>query len=244
MGKPLLDVLREVAMDPARQAEFSGDPSGYLAQYGYEDVPADDVSEVLSLVADTLPPDAAQVVTAAAPTAPPSPADELAGDPGGDLEGDFGVVTDDFDAFSAGATGAGPDLGDDGLDDGLGGDLGDDLGDDLDPDFGTGEVAAVGDGYDDGAFGEGSEVGSGFLDDDSPFGADDTGFAGGHDAGLPDEPGAGYDDPALDDGALDDHAGLPDDHGDHGPGDDDGAGDDPGDLPDDPGDFLDDIGSF
>lgn len=232
VGKPLLDVLREVVLDPAKQAAFSGDPSGYLAEYGYEDVPADDVSEALSLVADTLPPEAAQAVAAAAPVAPASPADEL-GDLGddlgtdleGDLEGDaFGDVTPDFDAFAAGT--ADPDLDDD-----------------LDGDFGTGEVAAVGDGYD-GAFGEGSEVGSG--------------YAGGHGDGvldgpdLPDDQPGGYDGSPLEpdhgvlDGGLDDGVdlpdGLPDDH----PGDYDGPGVDADDvdLPDDPGDFLDDIGSF
>ena len=234
VGKPLLDVLREVVLDPAKQAAFSGDPSGYLAEYGYEDVPADDVSEALSLVADTLPPEAAQAVAAAAPLAPASPADELGdmgghlgADPGSDPEGDaFGEVTQDFDAFAAGADGS-------------------DLDDDLDGDFGTGEVAAVGDGYDDGAFGEGSEVGSGYaVADDGVLhdGSLDDGLDDGVD--LPDDPPDGYDDSPLDPDhvVLDD--GL-DDGVDHPGGYDDSAVDaDDGDLPDDPGDFLDDIGSF
>ena len=211
MGKPLLDVLREVVLDPAKQAAFGDDPAAYLAEYGYEDVPADDVSEALSLVADTLPPEAAQAVTAAAPVAPPSPADDL----GGELEGDaFGDVTQDFDAFAAGATDP-------------------DLDDDLEGDFGTGEVAAVDDGYDDGAFGEGSEVGTGYPGgyDDTPVDPDDIVL---EDVTLPDEHPGGYDDTPLDpdDVTLEDTdssgADLADDV----------------DLPDDPGDFLDDIGSF
>ena len=227
VGKPLLEVLREVVLDPVEQAAFTNDPSAYLGQYGYEDVPADDLAEAFGLVADTLPPDVAQAVAATAPTVPPSPVDQM-DDPGGlgaDPDGGFGEVTPDFDALSAGALGDGPDLDDD-----------------LDGDFGTGEVAAVaevgdgfagGDDYDDDAFGEGSEVAEhpgGY--DDSPVDADDI--------GLDDLDPGGYDD-----GALDPDGGVP---GDTDTGDTDdggGFGDElPDALPDDPGDFLDDIGSF
>jgi hypothetical protein len=213
VGKPLLDVLREVVLDPAKQAAFGDDPSAYLAQYGYEDVPADDVSEAMSLVADTLPPEAAQAVAAATPVAPASPADDL----GGDLETEaFGDVTPDFDAFAAGAGSPDPD-------------------DDLDADFGTGEVATVGDGYDDGAFGEGSDVGTGFPGgyDDTPLDPDDIVL---DDGAVADELPGGYDDTPLDpDDIVLEDGGLADVPGD--------APDVP-EIPDDPGDFLDDIGSF
>ena len=70
VGKPLLDVLRELSLDPDKQAAFDDNPARYLAQFGYEDVEADHLSEAFSLVADTLPPDAAQAVAATAPAPP------------------------------------------------------------------------------------------------------------------------------------------------------------------------------
>lgn len=244
MGKPLLEVLREVALDPVEQAAFSSDPSAYLAQYGYEDVPADDLSEAFGLVADTLPPDAAQAVAATAPAATTDdlPVDDLGpgelDDPAEAGAGGFGEVTNDFDAFATGDDAEGPDLDDD-----------------LDGDFGTGEVAAlgdvgrvgdgfaVGDGYDDGAFGEGSEsvdLPGGY--DDAPVDADDVGL---DDVGLPGGFGEGPVD--ADDLGGADHLGGGDDvggvlGGDHPGGYDGPPGDDA--IPDDPGDFLDDIGSF
>ena len=92
MGKSLLDVLRDVTLDPGEQAAFTADPAGYLAQYGYEDVQADDLNEAFSLVADTLPPEVAQAVSTG--NGPLAGADQFgetgdAGDLGpGDLSGD------------------------------------------------------------------------------------------------------------------------------------------------------------
>ena len=68
-GQPLLGVLRGLILDDGAQADFTADPSGYMQRAGYDDMSEDDLSEAVSLVADTLPPDVAHAVTTAA--APP-----------------------------------------------------------------------------------------------------------------------------------------------------------------------------
>lgn len=63
VGKSLLELLRDVAVDPAEQAalqEVGVIP--YLARHGYEDVDLEDLREATGLVADTLPPDVAQTL--------------------------------------------------------------------------------------------------------------------------------------------------------------------------------------
>jgi hypothetical protein len=60
--KSLLDILRDVTLDPERGAAFTADPSHYLAEQGYPDVADEDLREAFSLVADTLPPEQAQEV--------------------------------------------------------------------------------------------------------------------------------------------------------------------------------------
>ena len=222
MGKPLLDVLRGVVLDPAEQAAFTYDPSTYLAQYGYEDVAADDLSEAFGLVADTLPPDVAQAV---ASTAPATAVEDLGDAAEG---GAFGEVTQDFDAVGDGGDGLVPD-------------------DAFGADFGTGEVAevpevdeyALREGSDAAAFGEGSESDGGFGSDGS-FTADtfeDTAFDEG---GFAAEAAGAVD--AVDAVDITEAADVT------GEGDtyEDDLGDhlDDGGLPDDPGDVLDDIGSF
>lgn len=62
MGKSLLEVLRTVALDADEQSAFEADPGGYLGQHGYDDVPVDDLTEAVGLMADTLPPDEAEAV--------------------------------------------------------------------------------------------------------------------------------------------------------------------------------------
>lgn len=233
VGKPLLDVLRDVVLDPVEQAAFTDDPSAYLGQYGYEDVAPDDLSEAFGLVADTLPPDVAQAVASTAPAA--APVEDLVDDAEG---GAFGEVTQDFDAVADGAEALV-------ADDDLGADFGT-------GEVGTGEVAEVEVDIDDvDAFGVGSEADGGFgggsegvaftstsptdtFDDsfdDGDFGAEAVDGVGVDDDGVP-----GVDVPDEVDGTAD---------GSYDGGDDD-LGDHLGDveLPDDPGDFLDDIGSF
>jgi hypothetical protein len=66
VGRSLLEILRDVAVDPGEQAalaEMGVVP--YLARHGFHDVDADDVREVVDLVADTLPPEVAQTLTLA-----------------------------------------------------------------------------------------------------------------------------------------------------------------------------------
>ena len=58
-GQPLLGVLRGLILDDGAQAEFTADPSGYMQRAGYDDISEEDLSEAVSLVADTLPPDVA-----------------------------------------------------------------------------------------------------------------------------------------------------------------------------------------
>jgi len=146
VGKPLLDVLRELSLDPDKQAAFADDPSRYLAQYGYEDVAADDLDEAFSLVADTLPPDVAQsVAPPATATALPDQDDGSGGAPDATINPDeeaFGGVDESFDtATFNGSEGDGsadeegfetdaPDADDGDLADGNGG-------------YGTGELSLV-----------------------------------------------------------------------------------------------------
>ena len=62
MGTSLLQVLRTVALDAAERSAFEADPSGYLSQYGYEDLPSDDLEEAVDLMADTLPAEDAMAI--------------------------------------------------------------------------------------------------------------------------------------------------------------------------------------
>jgi len=243
VGKPLLDVLRDVVLDPAEQAAFTDDPSAYLEQYGYEDVAPDDLSEAFGLVADTLPPDVAQAVasTSPAPAAAAIPVEDLVDDAEGSA---FGEVTQDFDAVADGVEGL--------VDD-----------DDFSADFGTGEVAEIEvdalDDVDADAFGVGSEAdaealagggfgggsgngeGAAFTSTSSVDTFDDTSFDDGDFGaeavgGVDDDGAPGVEIPDGVDGTADgSYDGGDDDLGDHL---------DDVELPDDPGDFLDDIGSF
>jgi hypothetical protein len=63
VGKSLLEILREVAVDPAEQAALADmGAAPYLARYGFHDVDVEDVREAVDLVADTLPPEVAQTL--------------------------------------------------------------------------------------------------------------------------------------------------------------------------------------
>ena len=120
MSRSLLEVLRDVTLDPDEHAAFSADPAGYLAQFGYEDVPTEHLAEAFSLVADTLPADVAQNAApagfgseafgpaegdlASAGLADPGGAEGPGGLDEGVLgETTFGDVTNDFDDDTAGA---------------------------------------------------------------------------------------------------------------------------------------------
>lgn len=93
-GQPLLGVLRGLILDDGAQAEFTADPSGYMQRAGYDDISEDDLSEAVSLVADTLPPDVAHAVTTAA--APPEGTDGAdAGDGGLALLGRLAEIDPD-----------------------------------------------------------------------------------------------------------------------------------------------------
>jgi hypothetical protein len=75
VGKSLLDVLREVVIDPAERTALDElGVTGYLARHGYEDVDPEDLREAVSLAADALPPDIAQVLADA--SQPASGADQ------------------------------------------------------------------------------------------------------------------------------------------------------------------------
>jgi len=213
VGKPLLDVLRDVVLDPAEQAAFTHDPSSYLEQYGYGDVAPDDLSEAFGLVADTMPPDVAQAVAATAPASsvPPSPVDDLDDDVEG---GAFGDVTQDFDAVADPVDALDADLDDDG-------------------DFGTGEVSVL-DVDDDAAFGEGFETES-LGTPESPDGPDGFGSPSFEEADFGNatftpEASEGPDDLGDYDDGVDDVDGFDADD----PGD---LPDDPGEFLDDIGSF-------
>ena len=201
-GMSLLDVLRGVMLDPAEQAAYNADPAAYLGQYGYGDVDPADLSEAFGLVADTLPPEQAQVAWQAAST------------PDGDA---FGAVTADFDSDSGpeepAADLAGPDVA-----------VSDEPYTDTTLSFGQGEAAdgppapdAVVPDPGEGLPGDG-EPGDGALGPEAGPGdeaGDDGGFGLDADDGLDDD---GLDDgpddyeDALDDGGYDD-GGLDDDFG-------------------------------
>src|SRR5262245_17160772 len=214
-GMSLLDVLRGVMLDPAEQAAYHADPGAYLQQYGYDDVDPADLSEAFGLVADTLPPDQAQVAWAAANQ---EPFGALGSDADGEAFGSHGLDAADLDADALDGNGAAGDFGDPGPGDG-------DFGDgpvqiDIDGDdvatlsFGVGEppegaaspdLDQDGDGlpdqFDQGDFGDAD--GDGLVDalDLDHGGLDDGGLDdGGLDPGDPDDGG-------LDDGFTDDDDG-------------------------------------
>ena len=270
VGKPLLDVLRDMMLDPDEQAAFADDRSAYLAQYGYDDVDTEHLNEAFSLVADTLPPDVAQTVAAAAPAtaAPVDQDDGSGGAPDTTINPDedaFGGVDEGFDtmALNGSADDGASDLDTD--DAGETGDLDD-----------AGALDGIGaDGNGNGGYGTGElslgDVADGGLDADD-LGAGDTvafgvgsegagGAGGGAEALADDLPGDGA--PVLDSDAeafalddLDDaDAGLADDGFDDTPDLDDGGldlgpsgadGAPPDDVDDGPADdpSFDDIGSF
>jgi hypothetical protein len=232
LAKPLLEVLRDVSLDPTERAAFTEDPSQYLAQHGYEDVPAEDLSEAFGLMHDTLPADTALALSQ-------DPVFELPGEPlatddaaevgelapFGEVNGDFDVTAEDLDAGEADATadaGDADEVGDvDDVDDTTLDDLGegfegsgpldDDLGlGDLD-DTGAGTASAAGDSGDD----LGGDAGAGSVTEATDVVGDDLAFGLGSagadvpDPGAPDASGtpdltagAGGDTAALDD--LDD----------------------------------------
>lgn len=63
MGKPLLTVIRDLALNPAEQAAFQAAPQDYLGRHGYDGVTADELREAVSLAADTMEPQVAQAIT-------------------------------------------------------------------------------------------------------------------------------------------------------------------------------------
>jgi hypothetical protein len=232
VGKPLLDVLRDVVLDPAEQAEFTADPGRYLAQYGYDDVPAEHLNEAFGLVADTLPPDVAQAVAEANPPVDPVGPDGV----GADTDGFDAATTDTFDAFSPIREAVAVDTVDHELDDQRLDGLDDPGLDDHDP----GDDLSVG-------------FGAGSVEDDVSLGGPDT--APEDDPGFDDAPA--WEVPEDDGGAFAPDAGADalsamdapdlvpdhdDGHFDADDGPDDGVPDHA--IGDDPGDFLDDIGSF
>lgn len=62
MGKPLLAVIRDLALDPAEKAAFETAPADYLGRHGHEGVTPDDLREAVSLAADTMDPEVAQAI--------------------------------------------------------------------------------------------------------------------------------------------------------------------------------------
>jgi hypothetical protein len=251
-GMSLLDVLRGVMLDPAEQAAYHADPGAYLQQYGYDDVDPADLSEAFGLVADTLPPDQAQVAWAAANQ---EPFGALGSDADGEAFGSHGLDAADLDADALDGNGAAGD--DDASDDPGDGAPGEGYGDepiqiDVDADdaatlsFGVGEppegdaspgLDQDGDGLpdlDQGDFGDAD--GDGLvdaLDLDEGGGFDDPGGPDLDDPGDPGDPDDGFTD--------DDGDGIADDFETHDGGFGDqqlggfGGEDDPADT---------DIGSF
>jgi hypothetical protein len=215
-----------VSLDPNEQAAYSADPSGYLAQYGYEDVQPDDISEAFSLVADTLPPELAQTVAES----------QAAGQFGAGVGDDDGLATNgepQTPTFGAGYEPPPPDGGDDGtgldiLDDTATGPEGFDD-DSVDDDAGFGDDLAFGEGSGDAA-GEPADDFDG-LDDGGSSVPDDDGADAFQDSGIDTAPDGGFGetaetgDPGYDDSFGDGDAGF-------------------GDTDDDGFDDVDDIGSF
>lgn len=240
-GMSLLDVLRDVMLDPAEQAAYSADPGAYLARHGYADVEPAHLSEAFGLVADTLPAEQAQAAWSAATVddAAAAPDAEFTGaQPEADAAVSFGygdsdpTDADEVDLAEA-ANGEADLLEADLLDGGTGSDGGTDRSDDVDH-IDDGTAPRFGDPTD-----EVDEADTSFTDDAVDFGdvADD------HDADLlvgGDEPG-GEPGHALLDAASGADGGVGPDLGDdigHDIGHD--ATDELGDPP--PDDF--DIGSF
>jgi hypothetical protein len=253
LARPLLEVLRDVSLDPSERAAFSADPEQYLAEHGYDDVPPEDLGEAFGLMHDTLPAETAQALVEDpvydVPTTGGEALDVESAAEVGDMA-PFGDVNGDFDA----ATLRGTDddsLDDDSLD---GSDVGDaDADTDADVELGQGYSGAdmsddsVGDDDDGGLYLDGGDavafgVGSGSdVEGDEPLGLeDDTALSGLDDGGddvfdadpFGSEPFAEIDDLGadLDTGAFG-----------HGDLTDDGLDvDGPTDEPDD----IDDIGSF
>jgi hypothetical protein len=170
VGKPLLEVLREMMLDPDEQAAYANDPGRYMAQFGYEDVDTEHLSEAFSLVADTLPPDVAQAV---ADTAPGPLGDQAAGETG--LAGGVDDLSDEGLGTGPGLTAVGADTADlNGIDTLRPADDGEGDGD--------GSFGGVDDGFDlteglDDVEGDGTGFGSGDFDLDDPVGdaVDDLG---------------------------------------------------------------------
>jgi hypothetical protein len=202
-GMPLLDVLRDLILDPQAQAALAANPHGYMQRFGYDDVNEADLAEAVSLVADTLPPHVAQAVTTAAATPDGAPDDGTVGM----LERIATAGEDGFD-----------DLADDGDD--IDGDLVEGGSSRLDDPFGPGPSSFGEGGFDDAA---GLADDADTLADDLVPGrggpSDDTGDIGdGGSGGLdrlddPDDPGlddSGLDDTGLDDTGLDEPAGAED----------------------------------
>lgn len=229
-GMSLLDVLRDVMLDPAEQAAYSADPGAYLARHGYADVDPAHLSEAFGLVADTLPAEQAQAAWTAATG---DDAEPTGVQPEADAAVSFGYgdsdPTDADEVDLAEAANGGPHLLDVGT--GIGG--GADRIDDVDH-IDDGATPRFGDPTD-----EVDEADTSFTDDAVDFGD----VAHDHDADLVargDEPG---DEPghALLDAASGEAGGVGPDIGDdmvHDIGHD--ATDELGDPP--PDDF--DIGSF
>jgi hypothetical protein len=96
VGKSLLEILRDVAVDPAQQAvlEQMG-AAPYLARHGFHDVDPEDVREAVGLVADTLPPDVAQALAFARSHPVQGP-----GEPGEADIAAFGDVTEQLDGMA------------------------------------------------------------------------------------------------------------------------------------------------
>jgi hypothetical protein len=185
VGKPLLDVLRELTLDPGKQAAFADNPSGYLAQYGYEDVEADHLNEAFSLVADTLPPDVAQAVASTNPVAtaaavPLDPDDGRGGAPDTTInphEDAFGGVDEAFDTMALNGVADGRAGG---LDPESGAEAGTEAGPQADTDpggYGTGELAL-------------DDIGTGGSGDPDDLGAGDA-VAFGVGSEAPDASGLG-----------------------------------------------------
>lgn len=61
--KSLFSLLKDLATDAGEQAAYRGDPSGYLADHGFDDVDEADLAEAMSLVAETLPAPTAAALT-------------------------------------------------------------------------------------------------------------------------------------------------------------------------------------
>jgi hypothetical protein len=112
VGKSLLELLRDVAVDPAEQAALQeAGVIPYLARHGYEDVDLEDLREATGLVADTLPPDVAQTLAFDGPELidpdqplPPNPAKAA---PVEDVTPSASVNAASADAREAGAHGRG-----------------------------------------------------------------------------------------------------------------------------------------